>query len=71
LPSPFNNPETPVEPERSTGVVVEQVPVVNSELTCEFCFGMSTEGTYVPQAKRLTWLCDECGKENVVRNIEI
>lgn len=71
LPSPFSKNPEPVEPKRSTGAVVETVAILNSELWCEFCGGMSTEGTYIPGAKRLTWLCDVCGAENVVRNFEL
>lgn len=47
------------------------IKVTNSSLVCEFCFGETTEGTYVPSGKRLFWDCAECGKANAVKGIEL
>jgi hypothetical protein len=69
LPNPFSPKNK--EPEHATGARVEYEPVLNSVLTCLYCFGDSEEGTYWPQAKRLVWDCDHCGETNVIRNMEL
>lgn len=68
MPNPFSNTEGVV---KATPSAVNYEPVVNSTLTCMYCFGDSSEGTYWPQAQRLVWDCDHCGETNVVRDIEL
>lgn len=66
MPSPFSK-----KPQKqATGAVVETIKVTNSTLVCEVCFEETSEGEYVPQAKRLTFTCPN-GHDNVVRNIEL
>ena len=65
LPSPFNN---PVDVSAAT---VETVAVLNSTLTCMYCFHESTEGTYHPEKEVLVWDCDGCGETNIVKGIKI
>lgn len=65
MPNPFSN--TP--PAEST--VADAVPVLNSCLTCEFCFVDSDEGTYYTKTETLSWICEACGKVNVVKGIKL
>lgn len=66
MPSPFSK----KQPEQAKGAVVETLQVTSSTLVCEVCFEVTSEGEYVPQAKRLTFTCPN-GHDNVVRNIEL
>lgn len=68
MPSPFSQ-KKPAD--KSTGTVVETVPVLNSCLTCQYCFTDSTEGTYYPQKEWLVWDCDSCGRTNIVKDIQL
>jgi hypothetical protein len=65
LPNPFNKKNT-----ETTGPEPSR-PVVNSELWCQYCFEVSTEGTYYFERKVLAWDCDECGQTNIVKNIDV
>ena len=67
MPSPFSSKKS--EPQ-ATGAKVATIKVTNSVLACEFCFSETSEGEYVPDAKRLTFTCPN-GHDNVVRNIEL
>lgn len=71
LPSPFSSNPQPVEHKFSTGAVVQSIEVTDSELFCEYCGEVTTDGTYVPDAKRLSWVCCACGASNVVRGIDL
>lgn len=66
LPNPFEK-----KPKKhETGVLVHEIKVYDSELWCDSCSGMATEGTYQPESKRLTFVCPN-GHDNVVRNIDL
>ena len=67
MPSPFSSKK---QTSQATGAKVEVIKVTNSILVCEVCFAETTEGEYVPGAKRLTFTCPS-GHDNVVRNIEL
>ena len=47
------------------------VAVLNSVLVCMYCFHESSEGSYYPNRRVLTWICDGCGETNVVREIDL
>lgn len=71
MPSPFSNKpktEQPVAP--ATGARVELI-CVQGEFWCEFCFDVSVMAEYEAKTKRLTWECRNCGKDNIVRNIDL
>lgn len=67
MPSPFSQKKAA----ESTGTEVESVPVLNSCLTCQYCFKDSTEGTYHPKKETLVWDCDVCGETNIVKDIRL
>lgn len=71
LPSPFSKKsEKPVEPERSTGST-PAVICVQGEFWCEFCFDISVMAEYEVKTKRLVWECRNCGKDNIVKGMEL
>lgn len=62
LPSPFNN--------KATGVVLKSIDIVDSELFCEKCGEATDHGTYIPDARRLTFVCPS-GHDNVIRGLDL
>lgn len=69
MPSPFNNPVEPVV-EKTTGSA-DTIAILNSVLTCQFCYNDSSEGTYHPDVKILVWDCDTCDETNIVKGFEL
>lgn len=67
LTNPFND----TGPKPNPGGSDESVPVTSSILVCEMCFSETSEGTYYPGSKRLTWECSKCGEFNSVKGIEL
>lgn len=64
---PFDALFADVEPQEEDS---EWAPVTNSELECEQCFQISTNGEYSFKRKTLRWKCPK-GHKNIVVNLVI
>lgn len=71
MPNPFK--QKRASKDAGPGLPDGAVAITNSVLTCEYCFHESSEGTYYPESKTLTWICDNnrCGGVNIVKNFEL
>jgi len=69
LPNPFSKKNKAATPSNDDSN--EPIAISNSTLVCEYCFFVSSEGTYYPEKEWLIWDCDACGFTNIVKNIEL
>lgn len=71
MPSPFAKNSGEGQANSPVPLREDEIAITNSELTCDACFEITSDGVYDKKEKVLYWKCSGCGIDNVVKGIQL